>query len=89
MTPKKKNIEKTFNKIFVNLQKIKAKPMYGKYKSKLIDGVCELKEEFRKQQKEIDKITKLLSLTADTCEQQVDELMEKQKQIDEINWLMI
>jgi len=34
-------------------------------------------------ERDIKKLEKLLSLTSDTCEQQVDELMEKQKEIDD------
>jgi len=38
----------------------------------------------KRQYNEIEKIKHLLSLTSDTCEQQVDELIEKQKEIEEL-----
>lgn len=52
----------------------------GKYWKKAFDN---LMKGFKEQQKEIKKIEHLLSLTSDTCEQQVDELIEQQKEIDD------
>ena len=41
-------------------------------------------EDYKEQQKENKAIRTILSLVTDTCEQQVNELMEQQKEIDDL-----
>ena len=41
-------------------------------------------EDYKEQQKENKAIRTILSLVTDTCEQQVNELMEQQKKIDKL-----